>query len=314
MGARSLIVLDVGLGLSVAGLSFKEVITNGQILSLDLDQLSLKSVQNPQSKIILPDGVVYSRSQKKLFVTNMGIPSQNDGSVISMNLNGSEYQAIIAPGHIHTPKQLAIDEVNNKLYYADREGMRIMRSNIDGTGLEILHQSGIGLEVQDQRNWCVGIAVSPQLATVYWTQKGPSKGGQGRIFCARINETTTLDPTCLLEGLPEPIDLHIDHHTNTLYWTDRGELPYGNTFNRVQLDHSGTALAKKTPDAKTGLLHEILTQNLDEAIGLSHDEEARRWYISDMGGTIWSMDENGRDKKVVYQDKERAFTGIAFIA
>ena len=35
-----------------------------------------------------------------------------------------------------TPKQLKIDEASGKLYWSDREGMRVMRSNMDGSNIE----------------------------------------------------------------------------------------------------------------------------------------------------------------------------------
>ncbi|GJN66044.1 hypothetical protein PLICBS_000060 [Purpureocillium lilacinum] len=312
MGSKALIALDVGLSRPVADKSFGELISRGQVLSVDVNGSAVTPVL---TGLVLPDGVVYSRSSRRLFVTNMGVPPKNDGSVISVRLDGSDPQTVLQKGQVHTPKQLALDAVNSKLYIADREGMRILRCNLDGSNLEILIQTGDQEDVNDQTRWCVGIAVSPKAGVFYWTQKGPSKGGHGSIFCAPIEsrEAKPREPRCLLDDLPEPIDLDIDESTYTLYWTDRGELPYGNTFNRVQLDTSGFRLAKDEADHKTGLKHEIISQNLDEAIGLDFDEDDGRWFVADMGGTIWSFDRNGRDKTVVCRDKERAFTGIALV-
>ncbi|KAG5758327.1 hypothetical protein H9Q72_013535 [Fusarium xylarioides] len=143
--------------------------------------------------------------------------------------------------------------------------------------------------------------------------RGPSKGTQGRIFCSRIDSEEERQAICLIDHLAEPIDLEIDQEFNTLYWTDRGELPYGNTFNRVQLDESGLKLKKDAADDQTGLKHEIVVQNFDEAIGLAHNSEDGRWFVSDMGGTIWSFDSDGGNKSVVYQDKSRSFTDIAIV-
>ncbi|GJN66055.1 hypothetical protein PLICBS_000071 [Purpureocillium lilacinum] len=315
MTLKTLVALDVGLSRPVAGKTFEEIISQGQVLNVDMGNGAIIPILTDATHLTLPDGVAYCKSSQRLFVTNMGVPPKNDGSVISMRVDGTDPRVILQKGQVHTPKQLAVDAVNNKLYVADREGMRILRCNLDGSDLETLVRTGDKTDARDQTTWCVGIAVSPKAGVFYWTQKGPSKGGLGRIFCALMEsgEARPREPQCLLDGLPEPIDLDIDESTNTLYWTDRGELPYGNTFNRAQLDARGFALAREQADQTTGLKHEIVAQNLDEAIGLAFDEDDGRWYISDMGGTIWSFDRSGQDKKVVCRDKERAFTGIALV-
>jgi hypothetical protein len=38
------------------------------------------------------------------------------------------------------------------------------------------------------------------------------------------------------EGLPEPIELELDLENRVLYWTDRGDLPRGNTVNGSRID------------------------------------------------------------------------------
>ena len=52
-------------------------------------------------------------------------------------------------------------------------------------GLETLVVAGSGPDAQDPRHHCVGIAVDPVQQLVYWTQKGASDAGQGRIFRCR---------------------------------------------------------------------------------------------------------------------------------
>lgn len=61
-------------------------------------------------------------------------------------------------------------------------------------------------------------------------------------------------------NLPEPIDLEFDDETGVLYWTDRGELPLGNTLNKK-------TLIGETPKAEQKLGRQILAQGFCEAIG-----------------------------------------------
>ena len=72
-------------------------------------------------------------------------------------------------------------------------------------------------------------------------QKGKPKGNEGRIFRAPLSVGSGIDPAhrtdieVLFEGLPEPIDLEWDGATDTLFWTDRGKPPKGNTLNRARI-------------------------------------------------------------------------------
>lgn len=106
--------------------------------------------------------------------------------------------------------------------------MRVFRSNLDGSNIEMLIRTGEGDEARkDARNHCVGIAVDVYRHVFYWTQKGPSKGYAGRLFCAGLHtpdgETpdNRPDKRLLLDRLPEPIDLDLDLKENVMYMSDR---------------------------------------------------------------------------------------------
>ena len=83
----------------------------------------------------------------------------------------------------------------------------------------------------------------PKFRRIYWTQKGPDNAGLGRIFRANVEipagqtAATRSDIEIFYDGLPEPIDLEIDHKNRILYWTDRGDPPRGNTVNRASIDN-----------------------------------------------------------------------------
>lgn len=55
----------------------------------------------------------------------------NNGSIQSAQLDGSDVTEIIKKGDVHTQKRLTIDQVNQKLYFSNREGLRVHRSNFD---------------------------------------------------------------------------------------------------------------------------------------------------------------------------------------
>ncbi|KAL5362931.1 hypothetical protein BJX96DRAFT_177619 [Aspergillus floccosus] len=302
----SLLVLDLGLSSKEPG--FKA----GEILQISADGHMQKILATGQA---LPDGIVVDPSSKRIFWTNMGVPGKQDGAVLSANPDGSDVQTVVPPGAINTPKQLALDAESKKLYFCDREGLRVSRCNFDGSELEDLIQAGNPntLDAADLTKWCVGIAVAPKFGKFYWTQKGPSKGGKGRIFCANISTpegrsaSTRDDVRCILSDLPEPIDLEVDEETRALYWTDRGEIPFGNSLNRLRLDHFGLPLPQMSH-----LGYEVLNRNLNEAIGLKLDLLHNNIYLTDLGGNLYRCDRDGKNRVKLLSDENRALTGLAF--
>ena len=136
----------------------------------------------------LPDGIVVDAEARHIYWTNMGVPNLDDGSIERADLDGGNRRVIVPQGVTHTPKQIHLDKENGKLYWSDREGMRVMRANLDGSHVETLVETGRGdTDRRDQTRWCVGITIDPKLGKIYWTQKGPTKGGQGRLCRANID-------------------------------------------------------------------------------------------------------------------------------
>src|SRR6185295_9112627 len=129
----------------------------------------------------VPDGVAVDTEAGHIYWTNMGVPSRNDGSIERVDLDGGNRTTIITEGGTFTPKQLQLDRKNRRLYWSDREGMRVMRSKLDGSEIEVLVERGRGdADRRDQTKWCVGIAVDTDRGQIYWTQKGTDNGNVGR--------------------------------------------------------------------------------------------------------------------------------------
>jgi sugar lactone lactonase YvrE len=130
-----------------------------------------------------PDGIAVDAETGHIYWTNMGIPNLDDGSIERADLDGRNRRVIIPQGVTHTPKQIHLDKENGRLYWCDREGMRVMRANLDGSQVETLVETGRGDEdSRDQTRWCVGITIDPRRGKIYWTQKGPDNGDAGRIL------------------------------------------------------------------------------------------------------------------------------------
>jgi hypothetical protein len=254
-----------------------------------------------------PDGIAVDVEAGHIYWTNMGVPNLNDGSIERADLDGGNRKVIVPQGGTHTPKQMHLDKENGKLYWCDREGMRVMRCNLDGSQVETLVEAGRGdKDSRDQTRWCVGITIDPKLRKIYWTQKGPDKGDQGRLFRANIDlpkgesPANRSDIEVLFDHLPEPIDLEFDVANRVLYWTDRGNPPRGNTANRVPVDK------KAVP--------EILNPHhpLMEGIGIALDVPGNRLFVTDLAGSIYSADLDGKNPRN-FLAAQGNLTGIAYV-
>jgi len=252
-----------------------------------------------------PDGIVVDTKAGHIYWTNMGIPSLNDGSIERADLDGNNQKVIVPQGGTFTPKQIHLDKKNGRLYWCDREGMRVMRCNLDGSKLETLVQSGEGdKDRRDQTRWCVGITLDPERGHIYWTQKGSDDSGLGRILRAnadipkRESASDRSDIEAVYHGLPEPIDLELDLTNRVLYWTDRGDPPRGNTVNRASIDN-----IPREP--------EIVLGHLMEGIGIALDVPNERMFITDLAGSIYTAKLDGSEKRTLLFAQGN-LTGIAY--
>jgi hypothetical protein len=290
-----------------AGRLFFLSASSGQVFSANPDGSDLKVIVSEGRRI--PDGIVVDIEAGHLYWTNMGNPNANDGSIERADIDGSNTSHIIRNGGTFTPKQLQLDKKNRKLYWSDREGMRIMRANLDGSKIETLVDTSEGdaRPGKDAKKWCVGIALDVERGKVYWTQKGPEKAGQGRIFRTNLElpqgqtPANRQDIEVLYNNLPEPIDLDLDLGNRIMYWTDRGDPPRGNTVNRAPMD----AANGNRPEP------EIVFNHLMEGIGLALDLDNGRMFVTDLAGSVYSANLDGSNKKPVIFAQGN-LTGIAY--
>ena len=294
-------------GKTAVGRLFFLDVAGGRVLSANPDGSDLKTIVEEGRKI--PDGLVVDRTAGHMYWTNMGNPKANDGCILRSDLDGKNMTAVVPPGGTFTPKQLQLEKKTGKLYWCDREGMRVMRANPDGSNIETLVDTSKGdtRPGPDARKWCVGIAVDLAGGKFYWTQKGDDNAGQGRIFRANIELPRGASPAnrqdieLLYDNLPEPIDLDLDVAHRMMYWTDRGDPPRGNTVNRAPMDPAPGN--RKDP--------EILFSHLMEGIGLALDLKGGRMFITDLAGSVYSANLDGSDKKTLLF-AEGNLTGIAY--
>jgi DNA-binding beta-propeller fold protein YncE len=287
---------------AVAPRLFVLEINAGRIHTMNTDGSDRKTIV---SDCHLPDGIVVDSGAGHIYWTNMGIPSLDDGSIERADLDGKNRRVIVPQGVTHTPKQIILDKKGGKLYWCDREGMRVMRCNLDGSHPETLIETGRGeADSRDATRWCVGLTIDPKRGHIYWSQKGPDNAGLGRICRANLEipagqtAAARSDIEIFFDRLPEPIDLELDPTNRVLYWTDRGDPPRGNTVNRASIDNKPAE-------------PEIVVTHLMEGIGIALDIPNDRMFVTDFAGSVYSarLDGSG-ERNFLYAQGN--LTGIAY--
>jgi hypothetical protein len=280
------------------------------VLELNAGNIHVMNTDGSDRKTIvtgchLPDGIVADVEAGHIYWTNMGVPNLNDGSIERADLDGKNRKVIVPVGETHTPKQIILEKNSGKLYWCDREGMRVMRCNLDGSRLETLIEAGRGdADARDPTKWCVGLSIDPKHGKIYWSQKGPDNAGRGAIFRANLEIPAAQTPAnrsdieVFFDRLPEPIDLELDHENRVMYWTDRGDPPRGNTVNRASIDNKPAE-------------PEIVVTHLMEGIGIALDVPGDRMFVTDFAGSVYSarLDGSG-ERNFLYAQGN--LTGIAF--
>src|ERR1700739_4890731 len=285
------------------------------LLELSSDRVVSLNPDGSDRKVIVtecryPDGIAVDVAAGHIYWTNMGNPAADDGSIARADFEGRNRRTIVPEGGTFTPKQLQLEKQSGELYWCDREGMRVMRANLDGSDIKTLVDTSEGDARPGKviKKGCVGSALDIEGGKLYWTQKGSDNAGEGRIFRANLEipkgqtPASRQDIELLYDGLPEPIDLELDLANRTIYWTDRGDPPRGNTVNRAPMDPA-QGNGKKEPV--------VIFDHLMEGIGIALDLKGGRMFLTDLGGSVYSANLDGSKKKTVLA-AEGNLTGIVY--
>src|SRR5260370_34895787 len=116
-----------------SGRLFVIELSGGRIHSMNTDGSSRKTIVTDCRN---PDGIVVDTEASHIYWTNMGIPSQNDGSIERGDFDGKNRKVIVSPGVTFTRNQIHLVTKAGRLYWVDREGRRELRCGFKGSQVE----------------------------------------------------------------------------------------------------------------------------------------------------------------------------------
>jgi sugar lactone lactonase YvrE len=276
-----------------------DIVGNG-VYSALADGSQMKRIA---SALAAPDGVAVDDCTGHIYFSNMGSALGNSGqaSVQRARWDGSGVETLIKPGSgVNTAKQLTLDQTHGHIYFADREGAKVWRSALDGSGLTAV-VSGHDF------SQLVGVAVEPAdqhgAGHLYFTDRNRGlvlrtglelPAGQTAENRQDI-ETLVKSPSGAM-----PIDLALDLSARTLYWTDRAL----GLVQRVGLELPAGEDPGDRSDQK------VVVDGLSDPIGISLDLGTSRMYVTVAGGAVFRLGLDGSSQQMIA--KTSSGTGIAF--
>jgi sugar lactone lactonase YvrE len=237
--------------------------------------------------ISAPDGVVVDLDGGQLYWSNMGnaLGGGNLGTVQRAALDGSAVATIIPAGVGNTFKQMTMDRVHHKLYWCDREGAKVWRSDLDGGNHEVLANG-------HDFNQLVGIALDVERGQFYFSDRNAQK-----ILRASMDmpagqtaaNRSDIETLFSFSGASMPIDLDLDLDQRMIYWTDRGL----GTVSRAKLDMPAGQSATTRSDV------EVLIKGAGEPIGISLDRKNAALFYGTVSGQLERANMDGSEPKQI---------------
>ncbi len=204
------------------------------------------------------------------------------------------------------PVGLSADSINGKLYWSDTDTRSVMRSNLDGTSVEVLLDSG------DINGAPLGLQVDPLRNRLYVIDNDATGSGD-RILVADTDGSNL--GVLVADAGTYPTDIAVDYVNESIYWSD----PFDDVIYTAGLDGSdavqivtgaqgpvaldvdfqnqilywtdnaivGTDVLRRL-HLETGTLE--TSTSVSDPLGVAFDNATQRLYWTQSNGEIHSLD------------------------
>lgn len=166
------------------------------------------------SKVLLPLFVILfasiTYSQNKIYWTQQ--LNAEGGKVMRANLDGANVEQLVAG--LDDPQGIAIDPIQGKVYWTDKDTQKIQRANLDGSAVETL------ITITESGREPFGLALDLTNAKMYWITEA-LLGNNDLIFRANL-DGSGIEQLVPSSSLSTPKWLDLDIPGGKMYWTDGG--------------------------------------------------------------------------------------------
>ncbi len=211
---------------------------NGPIFKINTNGVASIFFNGTEAKS--PGGIAYNSTNDKIYWINRG-----NGKVYSLNADGSGSAVALYGGANVNAKgySIQLDEVNNKLYYANFNA--IYKGNLDGTGTPAVLYGFLADTIDSPSNIALDVANNK----IYWTDENANVVGSANLdgtgnFKILFNNS--------LHGVTRSDGLAIDTKGGKIYWTETA-----GSVSRIRignLNGSGTPVTLQSGFDSYGLL------------------------------------------------------------
>ncbi len=185
------------------------------------------------------------------------------------SLDGSSAETLVTAYWVTRPADVALDLGAGKMYWTDSGVDSIRRSDLDGSNIEVLVDTGLNVPA--------GIALDLVGGKVYWTDYG-----NHTIMRADLDGTNA---ETILSDLDNPWGIVVDSARGRIYWTSR----YRNKIRQANLDGSS--------------VEEMIVEGSRQLWGIAIDTAAGKLYVADgFTETIRRADLDGSNAEEFFKE------------
>lgn len=252
-----------------------------------------------------PDGLAVEKAARRVYWTNMTLLNSSDASVQRGDLVGGQVKNVISivpeGWGLRTPKQLKLDEVGRKVYFAEREGRRIYRAPMDGAKVKADLEIMVDYTSQpESAHQFVGVEIDASRKQFYWTDRLTNT-----IWRAPADLGFPITPLNVAQYATKVVsyttgmitDLSLDAAGRYLYWADRGE---GNELIGETLPAG--FIARVALDVPEAPIQYLATGLLKDPVGIAIDPQRGTLYFANTeDGRVFSMPITGGTPKELHR-------------
>ena len=254
-----------------------------KIQRADINGQNIETLLTYDNFLRYPNSIALDVDRGKMYWTDI-----NNDVIRRADLNGQNPGAaliktreLVTPNLVGTatsPQSIALDLVNDKMYWIDSGTQdtadgKIQRADMDGSNVEDLVTTGLTNPY--------GIALDVDGNKMYWTDWNTDKIQRADLDGSNVEDLITT-------GLSTPRDIALDLVNNKMYWTDAGN----DLIKRADLDGSNVETLVETRKLVTPNLTGSETIPLGIALDLVND---KMYWTDSATDKIQRADLNGQN-------------------